>query len=96
MEDPFDSVDELLERRLGQMELGEPEIASPGADREVLLLGPAGVVVDEGVNAHDRAAEPVQRLHEVRADEAGAAGDEKTPSGPKPLFRPLRSVRERP
>ena len=83
VEDSFDSVDELLERRLGQMELGEPEIASPGADREVPLLGPAGVVVDEGVNADDGAAEPVQRLHEVRADEAGAAGDEKAPARPE-------------
>ena len=57
------------------------------------LLG-APVVVVEAVDADDLAAVGQQRLGQVRADEAGAAGDERPRHAPPPQPRPsLRRAR---
>ena len=76
MEDGVGLVDEILELAAGEVDGDELEALPVAGAAQVGELVGATVVVVEAVNAEDGVAVGEQRLGELRADEAGAAGDE--------------------
>jgi hypothetical protein len=62
--------------RLGEVELDELDVPLLGALLQVAFLRGAWIVVDEAIDADDRTPASVERLDQVRADEAGATRDE--------------------
>jgi hypothetical protein len=92
MKHTVDAFEQRLQGRLREVELGEPEAAIPEALLEVALLGGPRVVVGDGVDADDRAASSAQGLHEMRADEAGAARDQIGTAWPQRVARAAPAV----
>ncbi len=77
MEDRVALLDQRLESQLGEIVFAEGERVELLRALEVSELDLGGVVVDEGVHADHLVAVAEQRLRELRADEARAAGDER-------------------
>src|SRR5262249_22557971 len=75
VEDGLDAVEGVPQQVEAQVEFVKDEGRVTPELREVGLLGGAGVVGDEGVQADDDVAVAQQALTEVRADESGSAGD---------------------
>ena len=92
MEHAVDALEQRLQGRLRDVALDEPEGAVAGALLEVALLAGPRVVVGEGVDADDRAAANVERLDQMRADEARAARDEVRAAGPQIVAALSRNV----
>ena len=67
--------------------------SAPTAARDFVEV--AAVAGREVVEAHDVLAEPQQRLEQMRADEAGAAGDQPAQRLPRAARRDARERRAR-
>ena len=76
MDDRLDAVQRGLERVGPQVELVEREPRPPDEAGEVPLLDLTRVVVGERVETDDVVAVGKEALADVRAEEAGDAGDE--------------------